>query len=368
MKPRLLLVDDEQTVLHNLARLLQDYDCELALSAVDARQLLAEAGPFELILSDVNMPGISGIDLLEEVSRAYPDTATVMVTGVDDRLLAERALAMGAYGYVIKPYETNEILIAISNALRRRSLEIENKTHRDRLEQMVEERTADLWNAIRGLERADRDLRSSREETIRRLATAAEFRDEDTAHHVERMSRYCELLARRIGEDYGRCELLRTASKMHDVGKIGIPDSILLRPGKLESEDFEIMKKHPEIGYRILAGSDAEVLQTAATIAQTHHEWWNGAGYPGRLGEDEIPIEGRIAAIADVFDALTSNRVYRRAYSLGEAVHIMKEERGTHFDPTLLDAFFDSMDDVAAVRSKESPFTREPRPPAAAGR
>lgn len=351
---RLLLVDDEHAVLRNLSRLLQHhgYDCTTAESAVDARQLLADDGPFELVLSDVNMPGVSGIDLLEQVSKDHPETATLMVTGVDDRNLAERALNMGAYGYVIKPYEPNEILIAISNALRRRSLEIENKGHRERLEQMIDERTQDLWSAIRRLEQADRDLRSSREETVRRLAVAAEFRDDDTAQHVERMSRYCELLARRLDADHERRELIRTSSVMHDVGKIGIPDNILLRPGTLDPEEFEIMKKHADIGYRILAGSDAEVLQVAASIAHTHHEWWDGTGYPCGLGEDEIPIEGRIAAIGDVFDALTSNRVYRKAFSFGEAVQIMKEERGTHFDPTLLDCFFDSLDDVAAVRSE----------------
>ncbi len=350
-RAHILVVDDEDAVLHNLQRLLRmhGYACEGASSATDARQLLMEAGPFELILSDVNMPNESGIALVERVANEHPDTATLMVTGVDDRMLAERALAIGAYGYVIKPFEPNEILIAISNALRRRSLEIENRAHRDRLGQMVEERTSDLWNAIRHLERADRDLRSSREETVRRLALAAEFRDDETAEHVERMSHYCELLARKLGSDYEACELIRTASVMHDVGKIGIPDGILRRSGKLEPDEFELMKHHTEIGHRILDGSDAQVLQSAAMIALTHHEWWDGSGYPRGLAGEEIPLEGRIAAIGDAFDALISNRVYRKAFSLGQAAEIMKQESGTHFDPKLLALFLDSLPEVSAV-------------------
>jgi putative two-component system response regulator len=347
---RILLVDDETAILRTLHRILdrQGYECSMAKSATEARKLL-DSETFDLILSDVNMPGESGIELLEEVAGKYPDTATVMVTGNDDRFLAERALAMGAYGYVIKPFEPNEILIDVSNALRRRSLEIENRKHREKLQEMVDERTADLWNAVRRLEATESAVRESREETVKRLSLAAEFRDDDTAQHVDRMSRYCELLARRKGWDYDQCELIRTASVMHDVGKIGIPDRILLKPGKLTEEEFEIMKKHAEFGYRILSDSKSEFLQMAAVIALTHHEWWDGTGYPEGLAGTDIPLEGRMAAIADVFDAITSNRVYRKGYSFGEAVQMMQGERGTHFDPDLLDLFLDSLSDVVEI-------------------
>ena len=350
-KARLLLVDDEAHVVHNLYRLLRlhGYECETAMSANEARGLMEKGVEFELVLSDMNMPGESGIELLEQVTRDHPDTATLMVTGVDDRALAERALEIGAYGYVIKPYEPNEILIAVSNALRRRTLEIENRGHRERLEQMVQERTANLWEAIRKLETADKDLRSSREETVRRLAVAAEFRDDHTARHVERMSRYCGVLASKLGMDQASVEVIRTASVMHDVGKIGIPDGILMKPGKLTDEEFDNMRTHADMGHRILDGSAAEVLQIAATIASTHHEWWDGTGYPNGLAGEDIPLEGRIAAIGDVFDALTSNRVYRKAYSIGQAVEIMKQERGTHFDPQLLDMFMESLEEIVAI-------------------
>lgn len=349
--PTILLVDDDPSTLKLLARVLEatGYPVKTASSAEEARRLLS-AETFSLIISDVEMPGDSGIELLDEVASNFRDTATLMVTGMDDTDLAKRALHMGAYGYVIKPFEANEILINVTNALRRRELEIENRNHRERLEQMVKERTAELWNAITDLEHAQKDLRLSREETINRLAIAAEFRDDETVRHTERMSRYCELIAHLAGQDDQHCELLRTASVMHDVGKIGIPDGILLKPGALTPEEAEIMRTHCEIGHKILSGSNWELLNLAAIIALTHHEHLDGTGYPHGLAGNDIPIEGRIAAIADVFDALISHRVYRKAFSIGEAVEMMKAGRGAHFDPELLDLFLGAMDRVLKIR------------------
>ena len=346
----LLLVDDDPSTLKLLARVLEGtgYQCLTAASAEEARKLLKEQ-TFSLVITDVEMPGDSGIDLLDDVAANHQDTATLMVTGMDDTDLAKRALHMGAYGYVIKPFEANEILINVTNALRRRELEIENRNHRERLEQMVKERTAELWNAITDLEHTQKDLRLSREETINRLAIAAEFRDDETVRHTERMSRYCELIARLAGQDDEHCELLRTASVMHDVGKIGIPDGILLKPGALTPEEAEIMRTHCEIGHKILSGSNWELLNLAAIIALTHHERLDGTGYPHGLGGNDIPLEGRIAAIADVFDALISHRVYRKAFSIGEAVEMMKAGRGSHFDPDLLDMFMGAMDQVLTI-------------------
>jgi putative two-component system response regulator len=349
----LLLVDDEPSSLKLLQRVLESagYICTTAGSAKEARALL-EGSAFSLILSDVEMPGESGIDLLEQVSKSYPDTATLMVTGVDDTDLAKRALTMGAYGYVIKPYEANEILINVTNALRRRHLELENRRHNEHLEDLVKERTTELWNAINELEQAHLDLRLSREETINRLAIAAEFRDDETQRHTERMSRYCELIALLAGFDERSAELLRTASVMHDVGKIGVPDRILLKPGALDEDEAGIMRTHCEIGHKILSGSGWELLDTAAVVALTHHEWVDGTGYPYALSADDIPIEGRIAAIADVFDALVSNRVYRKAFPLGEAVDMMKAGRGSHFDAHLFDLFIGAMDQVLTIKAE----------------
>src|SRR6185436_18301677 len=193
---------------------------------------------------------------------------------------------------------SNEVLINVANALRRRRLEIESRLQRDNLEDVVRTRTMALQQALEWLERSEKELRLSREETIQRLAIAAEYRDSATAQHIQRMSHYCELLARRYGLSSERCDLIRTASPMHDIGKIGTPDHVLLKPGKFTPEEFTVISQHAEIGYRILSGSDAEILKVAASIAWTHHERWDGNGYPRKLKGEAIPVEGRIAAIA----------------------------------------------------------------------
>jgi diguanylate cyclase (GGDEF)-like protein len=212
----------------------------------------------------------------------------------------------------------------------------------------------DLHQAIAQLRRSETDLQVSREEMIRRLAWAIEFRDVETGRHTERMGRYCSTLARRIGLDEERCELIRVASGLHDIGKIGIPDSVLLKPGELTSEERAIVERHTEIGHSILAGSASPLLELAATIALTHHERVDGAGYPHRLAGDTIPLEGRIAAVADVFDALTSDRPYRPAFGIEESLELMAEGRGTQFDPLVLDLFMDSESDFL-LRGDRSP-------------
>jgi putative two-component system response regulator len=350
---RLIVVDDDESIRRMLARILErsGYSCDTAANASEAEQAL-RVRHYDLLLTDMDMPGVSGLDLIMQVGRDHPETATMMVTAMDDTTLAQSALDMGAYGYIIKPFEPNEVVINVANALRRRNLEIENRSHRLRLEQMVRDRTGELWNAIARLEQAERELRLSQEETIQRLSIAAEFRDNETAKHIQRMSEYCALLARLAGEDSAWCELIRVASQMHDVGKIGIPDHILLKPGALTPEERRIMEKHAEIGYKILAGSKSELLMTAASIAYTHHERIDGRGYPRGLTEDQIPLEGRIAAIADVFDALTSHRVYKRAYAFGKAVETMREGRGTQFDADLLDLLLGSLEAVLEIKAR----------------
>ena len=348
---RILIVDDEDQIRTLLARLLgaHGYDCLTAESAAAARRTLKET-TVALVLSDVNMPGESGIDFTREVLAQYADTAVVMVTGMDDRRYADSAIELGAYGYVLKPFKPNELIINVGNALRRRTLEIANRNHREQLEQTVLDRTSALRDTIAQLENSDAELRRLREETIRRLSWAAEFRNQETGEHIVRMSLYCALLARLAGLDSERAELIRIAAPMHDVGKIGIPDRILLKPGRLTDDERKVMEAHTEMGHRILAGSDVELLDLAALMALTHHERIDGTGYPGRLAGEAIPIEGRICAVADVFDALTSDRVYRQAFQPEEARSMMLEGRGTQFDADLLDLFFARFDDVLAIR------------------
>jgi putative two-component system response regulator len=261
-----------------------------------------------------------------------------MVTGMDDPALARAALERGAYGYVIKPFTTNELLINVANALRRRSLELANRRYQELLERRVEERTATLRDALDQVKSSEAALRRSQEETIRRLGGAIELRDLDTGRHVGRMSELCGRIGARLGLGPQRIALIRTASRLHDVGKLGVEDAILRKPAALTAEERLAMQQHAELGRDILAGSPSELLELAAVIAWTHHERWDGTGYPRGLTGEEIPLEGRIAAAADVYDALTSDRPYRPALPQAAALELMASERGRHFDPTVLDA------------------------------
>jgi putative two-component system response regulator len=350
---RVLIIDDEEPIRRLLGYMLQShgYESVLASDAREARLKLAETS-FALVLCDVNMPGESGMDLVRNVLGLYPHTAVIMVTGLDSTVLANAALDMGAFGYIIKPFEANEVLINVANALRRRRLEMESRLYRENLEDAVKTRTMALQQALQWLEKSEKELRLSREETIQRLAIAAEYRDSATAQHIQRMSHYCELLARRYGLSAERCDLIRTASPMHDIGKIGTPDHVLLKPGKFTQDEFNVIAQHAEIGYRILAGSDAEILNVAATIALTHHERWDGSGYPRKLKGEAIPIEGRIASIADAFDALTTARVYKPAFDFDHAVDLMSKHRGEHFDPELLDVFLASLNEIRRIHEE----------------
>lgn len=350
---KILIVDDESYIREILSRWLSKdgYDCVTAGNGEQALQALAQS-PVSLMISDIMMPGISGLELLATAKKHYQDLAVIMATAVDDRQVGTQALELGAYGYVIKPLDRNEVLINVANGLHLRRLEMENRRHREQLEQLVEERTRKLQETIHKLQETEQELSISREETIQRLAMAAEFRDDETALHTVRMGSFCQILAVQAGLPPAECELMRTAGPLHDVGKIGTPDNILLKPGKLTVEEFEIIKKHAEIGHRLLSNSRSTMLEKGAIIAWTHHEKFNGSGYPRGLSGEDIPIEGRIAAICDVFDALTSDRVYKKAYPIDKAVEILREGRGSHFDPVLLDLFLNAMDEVLAIKGE----------------
>jgi putative two-component system response regulator len=338
---RILIVDDEPGVRETLRRLVAN-EGHVATVAADTTEARVElgAGSFEVILCDVNLPGESGLEFVRDIVAGRTDIAVLMVSGADDPQLAETALALGAYGYIVKPFRDSEVNIGIANALRRRRLEIENKAHRERLEQLVAERTTEL----------DR----SREETIHCLARAAELRDHETGKHIERVSRYSELIARRLGLSSDRCELLRIASPLHDIGKIAIPDDILRKPAPLSADERRVVETHTVLGHTILAGSDEPLLQLGAEIAWTHHERFDGGGYPRGLVGEAIPLAGRIVAVADVFDALVSDRVYRAALPVGDVVAVMRTETSAHFDPQALEAMLTAIPEALAIRDRFS--------------
>ena len=247
---------------------------------------------------------------------------------------------------------TGEKMRVLKVAAERISTEIQLRDNNRRLEEMVEGRTADLTAALQRLRAVNDQLLEASRDTINRLARAAEYRDGDTGDHVERMSSYAQAIARQLGMGAEDQALIKLAAPMHDVGKIGIPDAILLKAGKLTEDEYETMKRHPTIGAEILAGSRSKLLQMAERIAATHHEKWDGTGYPGGLHGNEIPLEARIVALADVFDALTSPRVYKDAWSIDEAVSYILKLSGTHFDPRVVRAFEQCIDRLLDLRAR----------------
>lgn len=354
---RILIVDDQPVNVDLLRKLLTKFGYANLESTSDPREVrrLYDTYRPDLILLDLTMPHMDGFQVLEALDAAGAgqrrDYLPVLVLTADITSQAkEKALSLGAKDFLTKPFDHTEVLLRIKNLLETRHLHVALRQHNETLEEKVKDRTREIWDALRRLEGAQKNLRLSHEETIGRLSIAAEFRDDETAKHIHRMSLYCSLLARAIGWDHEQAELLRVASQMHDVGKIGIPDAILLKRGPLTPGERSTMEEHAQIGYSILSGSKSELLELAATIALTHHERIDGAGYPRRIDGDAIPIEGRIASICDVYDALSSDRVYRKAFPFIKAIEMMRDGRGTQFDPELLDVFFDSMDGVLAIK------------------
>ena len=264
-KTRILVVDDETNISRLVSQFLenQGYVCETCENGALAIEKLA-SGRFDLVVSDINMPGMSGIELLAAVKKSQPDIAFIMLTAVDDHRTAVHALELGAFGFIIKPFEANELFINVTNSLRRRELEMERNQYEERLELQVRERTA--------------EIRATQEQVIIHLVTASGYRDEETGEHIRRMGEYAAILAEAVGWDAKATDEMRLAASMHDVGKIGVSDAILRKPGKLSSEEFELMKEHTRIGARILEGSQIALLNLAHDIALYHHEKWNGSG------------------------------------------------------------------------------------------
>ncbi len=336
----ILCVDDDEQVRSLISRVLVEsgYDCVSVGSAEEARRILDERS-FAVVLCDIGLPGSSGLDLVAELGHTRPEVATVMVTGRDDPATADTALRLGACGYLTKPFEANQLLIDISKALRRRALETAQRTRESNLEETVAARTAQLEAAIVRLEESERELRYAYGETIARLSRAIESHDGATGAHVERVGSYAEQIALSLGLAPARAELLRLVSPLHDIGKIAVSDAVLRKTGPLDALERVEMERHTDVGHAMLAGSGKEQLDTAAEIALTHHERWDGSGYPRGLHGEEIPLEGRIVAVADVFDAMTSDRPYRSALSTSDARAHIAAGRGTAYDPQVVDAF-----------------------------
>jgi len=339
---RILVVDDNPDQLDLMDVMLRKHGyANLEFTAEPVRVAPSYASkPYDLILLDMEMPGMNGIDVMRELKghlkgAFMPVIVLTAHEGADVRL---QALKEGARDYISKPFVDTEFAHRIRNHLEVRMLYIERERQNEILEQKVTERTE--------------ELKESQTEILRRLAKAGEFRDNDTGNHVTRVSHSCRALARAANLSAHLTEMIYMASPLHDIGKIGVPDHILLKKGRLNDEEQVIMRQHVEFGVEMLGNHPAPVLQVACSIAQHHHEKWDGSGYPNSLSGETIPVEARIVAICDVFDALTSVRPYKVAWTVENAVAFLQENAGSHFDPNLVQLFVKILPEIEAIRAR----------------
>ncbi len=335
----LLIVDDEEPNVRLLTRTLQQAGYEHIVSTCDpreARSLYIRRRP-DLILLDLQMPHLDGYEIMEQLSEVSEATylPILVITGDLSPDARQRALSMGAKDFIYKPFDPVEVQLRVRTLLETRFLYLRIQSQNHLLEVKVRERT--------------RALEFAQLEILDRLAMAAEFRDDNTGQHTQRVGQTAALVAQQLGWSDSQVSLIRRAALLHDVGKIGIPDEILLKPGRLTPEEFDIIKTHTVIGARILSGSRFPLLQMAEQIALTHHERWDGDGYTPGLRQDAIPLPGRIVAVADVFDALTQQRPYKPAWPVSDAFAEVDRQRGRQFDPRIAEAFLRVMDSSRAL-------------------
>lgn len=330
VSPRILIVDDEIEITEILADLLsEDYECLKAASAEDALARLHE-GEFQLVISDITMPGMSGLDMIPHIKEFSPQTVVVMISGMQTVESAIGALRLGAFDYLMKPFDLRQVEAVVKRALEHYDLVVAKQRYENHLEELVEQRTAELDRALNSLEGAYRS-------TLKALTAALETRDSETHGHSERVVTYSLRLGREYGLNSEEMKSLEFGSLLHDIGKIGVPDSILRKPAKLTEEEWVRMREHPLHGQQILRG--IEFLQGASRVVAQHHEKWDGTGYPLGLRAEEIDICARIFAVADAFDAITSDRVYRRGKPYEAAAQELDDWAGRQFDPKVVEAF-----------------------------
>jgi len=365
---RILVVDDVEQNLALLGALVRSlgYEVETARDGLEALAKLALG--VDLVRLDVMMPGLDGYEVARRVraDARTQDLPIILVTVLDSREDRVKAIQAGASDFIAKPVDKTELLVRISSQLRLKEAQDALKRSQAELEERVARRTEELRRTCEEAADANRRTYAAHVDTIMRLVLAAELRDVDTARHIQRLSRYSAVLARALHMSPGETEALGHAVTMHDVGKIGIPDAILGKRGALDAEERKVMQTHTLIGGRILAGSTSELMQHGQVVAITHHERWDGTGYPRRLRGEQIPLSGRICAVVDVFDAMTTERPYRPAIPPDEALAEMRRGRGSQFDPRLLDLFMDRLDEVFEVRERlveEAAVGRQPWPP-----
>mgnify|MGYP001185907253 CR=1 FL=1 len=355
MQAKIMIIDDSKLERKLLAAFLKPHNYQI-IEVDNGRNVveLVRAHQPDLILLDLILEGITGIEICtqlkkEEDLRLIP---VVMVTSYADKASRIKGLEAGADDFLIKPVDRAELVARVKSSLKIKAYHeyARMKDYYHNLELAVREKTSQLENALEQIKQANASLTQAYLDTLYRLSIAAEYRDEDTAGHIKRISHYSLVICRSLGLPPSLSEMISQASPLHDVGKIGVPDKVLLKPGKLTWEEWQIMKQHTIIGANILTGSNNKLLQLAEQIALSHHERYDGSGYPYGLSGSKIPLSSKIVALADVFDALTSKRIYKPIFSTTEAVKIIKDSTGSHFDPEITAAFFKAFDEILDVK------------------
>jgi response regulator RpfG family c-di-GMP phosphodiesterase len=350
---RVLAVDDERAACKLLAIMLRPpaFSCSTASSGEEALAVL-QREHFDAVISDLQMPGIGGLEPLTQVRRTYPHVAFLVTTGVDDVEVGGQAMCSGADDYLVKPLLESAVIASLESALHKRFLEQQVENYRQHLEEMVADRTFQLRQALQQLERGYED-------TLQALGAAIDLRDNDTAGHSQRVCRYSLEIARAMGWMEDKLGSLAKGAHLHDIGKLGIPDGILLKPGPLTAEERTLMQRHAQIGFDLVA--DIAFLADAAEIVLTHHERYDGSGYPRGLKRDEILPSARIFAVVDSFDAITSDRPYRRASSFAAGIQVIRGCSGTQFDPEVVKAFLGIPEEIWPAIAKDN-RTRDLQP------
>jgi putative two-component system response regulator len=337
-KKKILIVDDTPVNIRVLVEALKDdYKLSIATNGKVALNYAMADQPPDLVLLDIMMPELDGYEVCKRLKEQEKtkEIPIIFITAMSQEQNETQGLEMGAVDYIVKPINQKIVQARVRTHL-------ELKKHRDHLSELVQEKTAEILE--------------SKLDIINRLARAAEYRDNETGMHVIRMSHYTSILSKAAGLDDVACEQIFHAASMHDVGKIGIPDKILLKPARLTDGEFAHMKSHTIIGGRLLEGGNSDLLRMAYDIAMSHHEKWNGTGYPKGLSGEDIPIEGRISAVCDVFDALTSERPYKKEWPLQDAIDEIVGQKGAHFEPRLVDLFVKNLDEILIVKKKFADF------------
>jgi putative two-component system response regulator len=355
-----LVVDDDQIVARTIAQQMMKfgYRAFFVCSPGEVWDFMESVVPHVLI-TDVRMPEISGIELLGQVVAKHPDMVVVVTSGSPDVEMTIEALRAGAVDFVVKPIEFMRLREAVERGLERRRARIKQRRYQVNLEQMILERTRRLIQSSQALAARTREIGLAYRDLLIRLGRASQWRDDETGEHIQRIGLFSAEIARAVGLSRAEIEMVAEASPMHDIGKIGVPDSILLKPGRLTPVEFECMKSHTLIGAEILSGSEVPLLRVSEAIALSHHEWYNGGGYPYGLGGEQIPLYGQIVAVADVFDALMHDRSYKKAMPLDETISTMQARRETQFSPTVFDCFLTVVDSFAEIERR---LVETPRP------